>query len=36
MSAPDFLRLTGYALEFGVNIVAPVLFLTWLTWRVAR
>ena len=35
MSGADFLRLAGYAWEFAW-IVAPVLFLGLLTWRLAK
>lgn len=36
MSAADFLRLGGYFIEFAMTVGAPVLFLTWLTWRMSR
>ena len=35
MSGADFLRLAGYAWDFA-GMIAPVLFLGFLTWRVAR
>jgi len=36
MSAPDFLRLGGYFLDFAASVGVPVLFLAWLTWRMSR
>lgn len=36
MSGADVLRLGAYFLEFAVHVGGPVLFLTWLTWRMSR